>query len=223
MRTAIGAAFLSWVVIIFAVGSTDRLFFRLHISYTAQIHFWRVGVWVLPIIVFFATRSRLPLAAAKSARTRCAPGRARSSAGAPTARCRCSRRAPTSSRRCRPSSRWDMIESRPPISRGRFAASVGPGGPVRTDLMGLAALVGRVPLSACASAPSGGPWECVLPGVGLSKRGEVPGSPDFVTRRPLGKATGNEMWAIAPISLRVAGRPGRIVTKWGLVAGRRRG
>jgi ubiquinol-cytochrome c reductase cytochrome b subunit len=57
VRTAIGAAFLSWVVIIFAVGSTDRLFFRLHISYQQQIHFWRAGVWVLPIIVFFATRS----------------------------------------------------------------------------------------------------------------------------------------------------------------------
>jgi ubiquinol-cytochrome c reductase cytochrome b subunit len=42
-RTAVGAAFLSWVVIIFAVGSTDRLFYRLHISYSAQIHFWRVG------------------------------------------------------------------------------------------------------------------------------------------------------------------------------------
>ena len=50
---AIGAAFLSWVVIIFAVGSTDRLFFRLHISYDAQIHFWRIGVWALPIIIFF--------------------------------------------------------------------------------------------------------------------------------------------------------------------------
>jgi ubiquinol-cytochrome c reductase cytochrome b subunit len=57
IRTAIGAAFLSWVVIVFAVGSTDRLFYRLDISYTAQIHFWRVGVWVLPIIVFFITRS----------------------------------------------------------------------------------------------------------------------------------------------------------------------
>jgi ubiquinol-cytochrome c reductase cytochrome b subunit len=57
IRTAVGAAFLSWVVIIFAVGSTDRLFYRLHISYTAQIHFWRVGVWLLPIVVFFATRS----------------------------------------------------------------------------------------------------------------------------------------------------------------------
>ena len=56
-RTAIGAAFLSWVVIIFAVGSTDRIFYRLHVSYTAQIHFWRAGVWVLPIIVFFIVRS----------------------------------------------------------------------------------------------------------------------------------------------------------------------
>jgi ubiquinol-cytochrome c reductase cytochrome b subunit len=56
-RTAIGAAFLSWVVIVFAVGSTDRIFYRLHISYTAQIHFWRAGIWVLPIIVFYVTRA----------------------------------------------------------------------------------------------------------------------------------------------------------------------
>jgi ubiquinol-cytochrome c reductase cytochrome b subunit len=57
IRTAVGAAFLSWVVIVFAVGSTDRLFYRLDISYTAQIDFWRVGIWILPIIVFFITRS----------------------------------------------------------------------------------------------------------------------------------------------------------------------
>ncbi len=44
-------------MIIFAVGSTDRLFYRLHISYTAQIHFWRVGVWILPIAVFYIVRS----------------------------------------------------------------------------------------------------------------------------------------------------------------------
>jgi quinol---cytochrome-c reductase cytochrome b subunit len=56
-RTAIGAGFLSWVMIVFAVGSTDQIFVRLHISYTAQIEFWRVGVWLLPIIVFFLTRS----------------------------------------------------------------------------------------------------------------------------------------------------------------------
>jgi len=57
VRTAIGAAFLSWVVIVFAVGSTDRIFYRLHVSYTAQIHFWRIGIWVLPIAIFFGTRS----------------------------------------------------------------------------------------------------------------------------------------------------------------------
>jgi ubiquinol-cytochrome c reductase cytochrome b subunit len=56
IRTAIGAAFLSWVVIVFAVGSTDRIFVSLHVSYPAQIHFWRVGIWVLPVIVFFLTR-----------------------------------------------------------------------------------------------------------------------------------------------------------------------
>jgi ubiquinol-cytochrome c reductase cytochrome b subunit len=57
IRTAVGAAFLCWVVIIFAVGSTDRIFYRMGISYTTQIHVWRVGIWVLPILVFFITRS----------------------------------------------------------------------------------------------------------------------------------------------------------------------
>ena len=57
IRTAVGAAFLSWVVVVFAVGSTDRLFVNLHISYAAQIHFWRAGVWAVPIVVFFATVS----------------------------------------------------------------------------------------------------------------------------------------------------------------------
>ncbi len=56
-RTAIGTAFLSWVVIIFAVGSTDRLFYRFGISYTGQIHFWRIGVFVAPLAIFFLTRS----------------------------------------------------------------------------------------------------------------------------------------------------------------------
>ena len=55
LRTATGAGFLSWVVIIFIIGSTDRLFFRLDISYTAQIHVWRAGVWIVPIIVFVLT------------------------------------------------------------------------------------------------------------------------------------------------------------------------
>ena len=56
-RTAIGAAFLSWVVVIFFVGAADRLFYRLHISYQDQIHFWRGGIWAVPIIVFVITRA----------------------------------------------------------------------------------------------------------------------------------------------------------------------
>jgi ubiquinol-cytochrome c reductase cytochrome b subunit len=55
LRTAAGTAFLSWVVIIFLIGSTDRLFFRLDISYTAQIHVWRFGVWIAPLIIFVLT------------------------------------------------------------------------------------------------------------------------------------------------------------------------
>jgi ubiquinol-cytochrome c reductase cytochrome b subunit len=57
IRTAMGAAFLSWVVIVFAVGSTDRIFYRMGVSYTEQIHVWRVGIWMIPILVFFLTRS----------------------------------------------------------------------------------------------------------------------------------------------------------------------
>jgi ubiquinol-cytochrome c reductase cytochrome b subunit len=67
-RTATGAAFLSWVVIIFAVGATDRVYYRLHISYVGEIHFWRAGVWILPLIVFFITRAAAKTLARSSAR-----------------------------------------------------------------------------------------------------------------------------------------------------------
>jgi ubiquinol-cytochrome c reductase cytochrome b subunit len=56
-RTAIGAAFLSWVFVIFYVGANDRIFYRLDLAYTSQIHFWRAAVWVVPIVVYFLTRS----------------------------------------------------------------------------------------------------------------------------------------------------------------------
>ena|SRR5579884_1783367 len=56
-HTGLMAAFLSWVLVIFAVGAADRVFYRLHISYAGMIHFWRAGVWVLPIVVFFVTRN----------------------------------------------------------------------------------------------------------------------------------------------------------------------
>ena len=82
-RTAFGAAFLSWVVIIFAVGSTDRIFFRLHISYEAQIHFWRVGVWVAADDRLLRDAQRLPRAASAAAPVRCARGTERSSTRRP--------------------------------------------------------------------------------------------------------------------------------------------
>ena len=44
-------------MIVFAVGSTDRIFYGLGIAYTTQIHVWRVGIWIIPILVFFATKS----------------------------------------------------------------------------------------------------------------------------------------------------------------------
>jgi ubiquinol-cytochrome c reductase cytochrome b subunit len=50
-RTAFGAGFLTWVVLVFFAGSSDRLFVWLGLSYVAQIWFWRFAVWVIPLIV----------------------------------------------------------------------------------------------------------------------------------------------------------------------------
>jgi ubiquinol-cytochrome c reductase cytochrome b subunit len=55
-RTAFGAAFLSWVVVIFFTGATDRLFFAIDMSYTAQVHVLRVAVWIVPVVVYVVTR-----------------------------------------------------------------------------------------------------------------------------------------------------------------------
>jgi ubiquinol-cytochrome c reductase cytochrome b subunit len=56
MRTAVGAAMLTWVFSIFFAGSNDRLYFRYFIPYEGQIWFWRFACWILPIIVFFIVR-----------------------------------------------------------------------------------------------------------------------------------------------------------------------
>jgi ubiquinol-cytochrome c reductase cytochrome b subunit len=53
-RTAFGAAFFTWVFVVFLAGASDRVFIFLGISYTAQIWFYRVAVWVLPVVVYFA-------------------------------------------------------------------------------------------------------------------------------------------------------------------------
>jgi len=50
-RTAFGLGFLTWVVLVFFAGSSDRLFVFLGVGYTAQIWFWRFAIWILPVIV----------------------------------------------------------------------------------------------------------------------------------------------------------------------------
>jgi ubiquinol-cytochrome c reductase cytochrome b subunit len=54
-RTAFGIGFLSWVFLVFFAGSSDRLFVFLGLPYVAQIWFWRFGVWVIPLLLAFAT------------------------------------------------------------------------------------------------------------------------------------------------------------------------
>ncbi|HET8565630.1 MAG TPA: cytochrome b N-terminal domain-containing protein [Solirubrobacterales bacterium] len=51
VRTGIGAGFLTWVAMIFLAGSSDRVLVFLGISYVSQIWFYRVAVWVVPVIV----------------------------------------------------------------------------------------------------------------------------------------------------------------------------
>ncbi len=53
LRTAIGAGFLSWVVMIFLAGASDRMLVWLGISYMSQVWFYRVAVWILPIVIGF--------------------------------------------------------------------------------------------------------------------------------------------------------------------------
>jgi ubiquinol-cytochrome c reductase cytochrome b subunit len=55
-RTAFGAAFFTWVFLVFFVGSADRVYLFLGWSYQAQIWVYRVAVWALPLVVFFLIR-----------------------------------------------------------------------------------------------------------------------------------------------------------------------
>jgi ubiquinol-cytochrome c reductase cytochrome b subunit len=55
-RTAFGMAFLTWVFLVFVAGSADRVTVFFGIDYESQIWFYRVAVWVLPVVVFFVTR-----------------------------------------------------------------------------------------------------------------------------------------------------------------------
>ena len=55
-RTAIGAAVVTWVFLIFMAGSADRVDVWLGISYTAQIWVYRVAIWVVPVLVGIAAK-----------------------------------------------------------------------------------------------------------------------------------------------------------------------
>jgi ubiquinol-cytochrome c reductase cytochrome b subunit len=56
VRTAIGVAMVSWVFLVFLAGASDRVNVTFGISYVSQIWFYRVAVWVLPVVVFFIAR-----------------------------------------------------------------------------------------------------------------------------------------------------------------------
>ena len=55
-RTAIGAAFVTWVFLVFLAGAADRATVFFGLSYTTQIWAFRVLIWVIPILVLFATK-----------------------------------------------------------------------------------------------------------------------------------------------------------------------
>jgi ubiquinol-cytochrome c reductase cytochrome b subunit len=55
-RTAFGVAFLTWVFLVFVFGSADRVFVLFDLSYNLQLAIFRIGVWVIPLALFFGVR-----------------------------------------------------------------------------------------------------------------------------------------------------------------------
>ena len=55
-RTALGVAILTWIFLIFAVGSADRVYVLFGLSYRGQIWAMRFLVWVIPIVVGVITK-----------------------------------------------------------------------------------------------------------------------------------------------------------------------
>jgi ubiquinol-cytochrome c reductase cytochrome b subunit len=55
-RTALGLAIVTWVFLIFLSGSADRVTVLFGLDYAQQIWVYRVIVWVVPVLVFFAAR-----------------------------------------------------------------------------------------------------------------------------------------------------------------------
>jgi ubiquinol-cytochrome c reductase cytochrome b subunit len=55
-RSAIAAAFLTWVVLVFVAGSADRILLSIGFSYAGQIRFFRVLIFVAPVLVYVVTK-----------------------------------------------------------------------------------------------------------------------------------------------------------------------
>ena len=55
-RTALAAAVLSLVLVVFAAGSADRLFFQFGFGYEGATWFFRAMVFVVPVVVYAVTR-----------------------------------------------------------------------------------------------------------------------------------------------------------------------
>jgi ubiquinol-cytochrome c reductase cytochrome b subunit len=56
LRTAVGSAVLTFCLIVFFAGSSDRIFLQFGVPYEGQIVVMRIGVLVLPVIVFFVVK-----------------------------------------------------------------------------------------------------------------------------------------------------------------------
>ena len=74
-RTALAAAVLSAIVVVFAAGSADRLFVVFGYSYQGAIGFFRGAFFVVPVIVYVLTK-RICAQLAREDATRCASGAA---------------------------------------------------------------------------------------------------------------------------------------------------
>ncbi|MDE3189924.1 MAG: cytochrome bc complex cytochrome b subunit [Acidobacteriota bacterium] len=50
LRTALGIGIVTWVLLVFIAGSSDRVYVWLNVSYTSQIDIYRVLVFVIPLL-----------------------------------------------------------------------------------------------------------------------------------------------------------------------------
>ena len=88
-RTGIGVAMVTWVVLVFFAGSSDRTDVSWNVSYIGQIHVYWVAIWVLPIVFGLVARrmckelqaSEKVLAARHAAEARSRLARVRRSGG----------------------------------------------------------------------------------------------------------------------------------------------